>query len=269
MIKKSKKTSKAIPKVPFYKKITIFLWQLIRKPRFLASIFIITGCIFLYNIASYNVVSSSIDSVYHKFTKSTNLVLKNIYLEGVNHTKQEELLEVINIKIDQPIFSINVKKIREKIEDLPWVKYATVEVLYPSTLIIRMIEHQPAALWQNKGVLKLIDAQGHIIKTEDLENFANYIILAGEDVPENTENFLAMIYNQVALAKKVSSATRVSQRRWNIYLKNNILVKLPENNPDLAWQKLAQMHKDEQILNGNISSIDLKLVDKIFIKNKL
>lgn len=267
--KPKNKNRKTIPKVPIYKKIIRNFWQILRKPKTLAIIFIALGAITFFKGGSYKFVSNSVKNSYFYFSKSTGLVIEHIYQEGLKNTHEEQLIKALDIKMGQPLLSINVNNIRKNVEALPWIKYATVELQYPSTLSVRMIEHHPVALWQNQGDLKLIDINGIVIEEQNLKPFSDKVILVGHDVPENTEKFITMINMFDNINKLVSSATRVSNRRWDVYLKENILIKLPENNPEIAWGKLSQLHKDDNILSGNIKSIDLKLEDKIFIKNKI
>jgi cell division protein FtsQ len=64
----------------------------------------------------------------------------------------------------------------------------------------------------------------------------------------------------------ISSGTFISGRHWNVQLKNGILIKLPEDNPEKAWAYLTKKQKDSKILESNIKTIDLRIEQKMFVK---
>ena len=58
---------------------------------------------------------------------------------------------------------VDVGAIRERLLHYGWVKDARVLRRLPDTLVIDIVERTPAALWQNKGQLALIDAEGVVL----------------------------------------------------------------------------------------------------------
>ena len=61
---------------------------------------------------------------------------------------------------------------------------------------------------------------------------------------------------------------RIGARRWNLYLKNNIQILLPENNTSAAWGHLAQLNKKYKLLTQDLVSIDLRLSDRVIIQDQ-
>ena len=68
------------------------------------------------------------------------------------------------------------------------------------------------------------------------------------------------------LARKVKAAVRVGGRRWDIQLENRIDVKLPEADAIAAWVQLSEMQDRHQLLDTNVSVIDLRLSDRIIVR---
>ena len=68
------------------------------------------------------------------------------------------------------------------------------------------------------------------------------------------------------VTRQFASAIRVGDRRWNIRMKNDIEVKLPEDDAAAALAKLAKMDAEEKLLARDIKVIDLRVPDKVFIK---
>lgn len=58
-------------------------------------------------------------------------------------------------------FSINVDALRQSLEKLAWVRHAEVRRQWPSSLEVRIEEHQPVALW-GEGTGQLLNTHGEV-----------------------------------------------------------------------------------------------------------
>ncbi|MDB2415160.1 FtsQ-type POTRA domain-containing protein [Rickettsiales bacterium] len=196
------------------------------------------------------------------------MVVKDAYLEGQKYTKLENLSKIMNAKVGQPIFSIDLDKVRGDLEDVSWIKYAAVERQLPSTINIQISERQPVALWQYKKKAYLIDIDGYVIKEPNLAPFSDLIIIVGKNAPVFARSLLTMIERDDDIRTMVSSAIRVNERRWNVRLHNDVEIKLPEEEPEVAWEYLINQHKKNHILDSKIKTIDLRLPGKMYINKK-
>jgi cell division protein FtsQ len=58
----------------------------------------------------------------------------------------------------------------------------------------------------------------------------------------------------------------VGQRRWNIHLKGGIDVRLPEDEANNAWARLADYHKSHRVLDKDVTVLDLRIPDRLIVK---
>jgi cell division protein FtsQ len=66
-------------------------------------------------------------------------------------------------KLQGTFFTLNLERAREAFESVPWVRRAVVQRVWPSTLRVRLIEHKPAAIWQDaEGNEQLVDREGEV-----------------------------------------------------------------------------------------------------------
>ena len=91
-------------------------------------------------------------------------------------------------------------------------------------------------------------------------------MVVGRDAPRNTAALLDTLAVAPELARKVKAAVWVGERRWDVQLENRIDVKLPEANAIAAWVQLAEMQDRHQLLDTEISVIDLRLPDRIIVR---
>ena len=69
-----------------------------------------------------------------------------------------------------------------------------------------------------------------------------------------------MIYNEVKVA------IRVSQRRWNLRLKNNIEIRLPAENISTALNQLSEYQNKHSLFDRNIIAVDLRVPDRLIVR---
>lgn len=210
-----------------------------------------------------------IDTVQQKtLDKSAQMGFRvaNVYIEGRHYTDAESIRAIVTVQRGDPLFSFDVAEAREQIERLSWVKSAVVKRQLPDTIYVQLNEREPFALWQRGGRLSVIDEEGAVLTDSRAAEFARLIILVGEGVPDKARTFLAMLNAEPAIREQVEAATLISNRRWDLKLKNNMAVKLPEEDLGLALSRLAAAHRDEQLLNKNIAGVDLREAGRLIIE---
>jgi cell division protein FtsQ len=217
-------------------------------------------------------VESLKETISHKlvrFGSEAGLNLKHVYISGQYNLKTEDIVKVMALKEGEPILSIPLTDLKARVQSLGWVKEATIERQLPQTLHVRITERRPVVIWQNQGALQLVDIDGHII-TEGVEgqkeNFGNLPILVGEDAYQFVGMLFGFLLKDKPLFEQVSSIIRVGDRRWNVRLKNDIEIKLPEKQPEAAWAYLITLDKEKGLLKKNIHMVDLRLKDRVFIR---
>ncbi len=193
---------------------------------------------------------------------------QEILVTGRNRITQEDLLAQLKITHGAPIFGVDIAEAQKKIESMPWIKTASITRRLPDKIVVQIEERIPIALWQYNKKLALIDAEGAVLATGGLENFRDLPLVVGEDAPQHVTQLLTLLRAEPEVAEEMASAVRIGQRRWDLHLKNNTLVKLPEDNTGLALSRLARAQKESNIFDKNIATIDLRLPEKFVIDPK-
>ncbi len=199
-------------------------------------------------------------------TADLGLTLREIKVDGRQHTPRDELLASLGVHLDQPMMSIDPQALKARLETLGWVRSAAVERRLPGTLYIRLVEASPVALWQHDGAFRLIDRSGQIIDKADAAMFANLPVLVGDGAPAHCADLLAMLSREPDLAQRVRGAVWVSERRWNLRFDNGVDAKLPADSPEAAWSLLARLEREQHLLARDITVIDLRLPDRLVVK---
>jgi cell division protein FtsQ len=203
-------------------------------------------------------------------TGSAGLKVREILVEGRVETPGRHVLAVLDVKRGAPILGFDPAQARVELERLAWVKEASVERRLPDTILVRIVERRPLALWQHSARLSVIDRDGREIKDADPAKFAKLPLVVGDDAPQYAAQLLALLALEPDLEKRVAAAIRVGSRRWNLRMDAGegitIDVQLPEQNAGAAWSRLAEIERANKLLDRNVSVIDLRDPDRLVVR---
>ena len=194
------------------------------------------------------------------------LTVQEILVTGRRHAPRDILLEAVQLTRGTPTLAFDPQAAKARIEALPWIRSASVQRLLPNTVVVRLVERQPLALWQNQGQFRLIDERGETIAIDRLDPFADLLVVVGEDAPTEAGPLLDLLATEASLRPRVTAAVRVGGRRWNLRLDNGIDVALPEAEPAAAWARLAAYERQHRILARDVTLVDLRLPDRMVVR---
>ncbi len=191
--------------------------------------------------------------------------VNEVLVVGRERTKREDLLRAVGVRRGTAIFAFDPDAARMRIEALTWVREASVERRLPDTVLLRLVERRPMALWQRDDGFSLVDNQGEVIRDEDFGGFGGLLLVVGADAPRHIPELFRVLESQPDLEKRVSAAVRVGGRRWNVHLDNGVSVQLPEEGSSSAWAKLAEIEKSQHILSRDVQVLDLRFPDRLIV----
>lgn len=195
---------------------------------------------------------------FHTTMEDKGFSVANLLIEGRVNLTREQLKSVLDVDRGQSIFEVDLVTMRSRLESLSWVESAVVERHLPDTLSVRVNERVPLVLWQRKNKLSVVDAQGKILTDNNLSKFKNLLIVVGEDAPKFAPELVAMLEAEQDFGARVESAKWIGDRRWDLYLKNGVEVRLPEEDMGQAIKRLADAQREAQLMDRDVSAIDLR-----------
>ncbi len=194
--------------------------------------------------------------------------VEDILVVGRRETTRDELRQALGVGHDDPILFVDLNVVRERLLALPWVASAAVERQLPQTLIVRVVERRPLALWQQNGAFALIDTTGAVIQREKLGRFADLLVVVGDGAPEEAARLTAILETQPELRRRVAAAVRVGGRRWNLRLNDGVDVLLPEQEAAEAWARLAEYQQRHGLLDRPVRIVDLRNPQRLTIRTE-
>ncbi len=208
-------------------------------------------------------------NAFYNQTKEVGFKLTNVYLSGHDKLSKQAILHHSDLVFGQPILQVSLPELREKLESLPQIRHVVINRQLPRDLHIIISERYAAALWQDKDQLFVVDDEGVLMGDGDPVKHNHLPLLVGSQAPENFLSLMELLKSAPKVKESFDSAVYVGQRRWNIWLANGIEIKLPEVNPENALVQLEALQKSQPLAGTDISSIDLRVPERMFIRPKI
>ena len=209
--------------------------------------------------------SNKFKSLIDSYLSYSGMVLNEVY---VNKSKEsnvnnDNIIEVLNIDIGDPINSFNINNIRKRINDISWVKDSKIYLRPLGKLDIFILEHIPFGVLELNKNHYVIDNNGIRIKTIESFEFPDLFRLNGEGVTLAIKELPPIIQNLKQLNFEVLKVERVDLRRWNIFIKKGFYLKLPNQYPENSIEFLFPLNNIDY---NNLDSIDLRIENRISLK---
>lgn len=205
-------------------------------------------------------------------------VVSGYQIVGINHMDRRLIDEVVNDELDraardagalkapQPL--VDVGAIRDRLLRFGWIKDARVSRRLPDTLVIDIVERTPAALWQNKGQLALIDGEGVVLDRVPVTKMPDLPLLIGPGANAHSRQLDGLMATVPTLKPQLASATWVGGRRWDLSFQSGETVALPEGNTaaQASLQKFAKLDRSSGLLGRGLVRIDLRVPGKMIVR---
>ena len=245
-------------------------WRLLGSLGILLFIFFWVGVVLTLKNDLINKKIDSLKNEFYDWAATQGFVLDDVVVSGRDKTSKEEINTLLNLKRGDNILKIDVYDIKQKLEQLPWVKHVSVHKRYfPNVLQIEIHEKEVKAIWQINEKFYPLDAEGKIIEAE-FHVSEPILLIVGAGAPENFKNLMMALKDEkYDYLDKVKVANFISGRRWNLILndiREGVTVKLPEENIAAAWKKLLKLNETKGIFKRKLTIIDLRLPNKIVVK---
>ncbi|HEY1936023.1 MAG TPA: cell division protein FtsQ/DivIB [Acetobacteraceae bacterium] len=199
-------------------------------------------------------------------TAFAGLRVQHVDIEGRQNTPEPLLRAALGVDKGAPILGVSLAAARKRIESLSWVKSAIVERRLPGTIVIKLEERRPFAIWQNNGKFMLIDRNGNVVAHQNIADFRKLPLVVGPGAPQAAAALLDTLSALPALQARVAAAIRVGDRRWDLQMTNRTDVMLPEGHEAAALDRLMQLQQSHDVLDRPLVAIDLRLPDRLVLR---
>ncbi|MFP5330299.1 MAG: cell division protein FtsQ/DivIB [Alphaproteobacteria bacterium] len=194
--------------------------------------------------------------------------VKRVEVVGLKNMASAPVYEVALEQRSMAMPLVDVAAVRQKLLRYGWIKDARVSRRLPDTLVIDIVERQPAALWQDRDRLALIDAEGVVIDRVPVTKMPDLPLLVGPGANLHGRELNRILEVAPSLKPQLVSASWVGRRRWDLQLQTGETIALPEGTDAAraALAKFAELDKSTGLLGRGLIRIDLRLPGKMVVR---
>lgn len=194
--------------------------------------------------------------------------VKRVDVKGIQRMDSKPVYQIALNQRSMAMPLVDVHAIRSQLLQYGWVKDARVSRRLPDTLVIDILEREPAALWQDKQRLALIDADGVVLDRVQVDKMPDLPLLIGAGANARARDLARMMATVPTLKPQLASATWIGQRRWDLNFQSGETVALPEGEAAArqALAKFAKMDRSAGLLGRGLVRFDLRVPGKMIVR---
>lgn len=198
---------------------------------------------------------------------AAGFTIRHVEISGTVHLPRLSIYQEVLQGGSDSIWLADLSDMRQRLRELPWVQDVRIERHWPDRIAVHVTERQPAALWQEQGVLHLIDLEGVVLPVDDLQEFAELPLLVGDGAHAHAGAFLPLIADHPTIARQMEAALWISDRRWDMRMKTGETISLPEGTAAAAaLQRFADIDRVTPLLGQGFLRFDMRIPDKLVVR---
>jgi cell division septal protein FtsQ len=186
--------------------------------------------------------------------------------------EENDVLAQAGFEVGTNVFDIKLREIRERVEELQWVRYAMVERVLPDQIIIKVVEREPIGLGRIRGEVYQFDMDAKILDL-DTVGASSFPILDGlhrNDMKGNLKKVEAYKkvlddLGQTSLSEvHINEAGEVSV----VSASDPLIVNLGTSDFRSRWIKYLQLKSQIQQQYPQAVRVDLRFKNQVIVRMK-
>jgi cell division protein FtsQ len=189
-----------------------------------------------------------------------------VSLTGASQVSRAQALALAGVTGGSSLLFFNAETARAGLLANPWIADAAVLKLYPDRLLITITERRAFALWQCNGELDVIAEDGTVLQPFEAERYRGLPLVVGNGAERRAKEIIDLLDRYPDIRTALRASVLVADRRWNLRLTNGVDVRLPEGDLPAALDRLVKLDREKKLLSRDITSIDLRLPDRVTVR---
>jgi cell division protein FtsQ len=184
---------------------------------------------------------------------------QTIRISGLTQRSPQAVLAALGLEPGSSLIGFDAAQAQKRLENIDWVEKAGLKTVFPNQLEIEIVEREPFAIWQRDGVYYVIDRTGTAMGMDPATLVRRLPLVAGEGAQTAVFELVNQLASFPVLGSKLTGASRVGGRRWNLYFPNELKILLPEQGMEKALAWIDRLEREQGLLRKGVVSIDLRI----------
>lgn len=202
--------------------------------------------------------------IFSKYKFLRNYQIEDIKIINNKYLSEDKILNKISLK-NKNFFSLNLKNISDQVLSIREVQSVRLEKRFNGDIYLFIEEKRPISFWIKEDKKYLIDSEGQILEMKK-SFFNNLLIVKGEDANIKASRIIEKINIFPKIKVNLSYLEFESKYRWNLYFKENIIVKLPYKDIEKALNFLSYFLMNKDFKLNKFKVIDMRVNGRVFLR---
>jgi cell division protein FtsQ len=194
--------------------------------------------------------------------------VKRVEIKGLERMNPMQVHYVAASQNSMAMPLVELEETRERLLRFGWVQEARVSRRWPDTLVVDIVERQPAAVWQHNQELMLIDREGVLLEPVRLEAMPDLPLVIGPAANRQAGQLSRLLAGAPELKPMLEGASWIGGRRWDLRFQSGEVLALPEGQQaaEKALVHFARMDKMSQLLGRGLVRFDMRVPGKFIVR---
>jgi cell division protein FtsQ len=195
-----------------------------------------------------------------------SLPIKHVSVKGeLVYTEKPDLITAVTPYVKGSFFNVDVVKVRQAAEALPWVNQVQVRRIWPDKLLLQVAEHRAIAQWGDDG---LVDETGDVFYPPKHTMPAGLVMMHGfKGGSKVMTQRLVDIHQQMSrLGLKVTELTMDQRRSWQLGFSNGMKILIGRANSEQRLKRFAKVYQmGLKAYQKNIEGVDMRYTNGLAV----
>jgi cell division protein FtsQ len=197
----------------------------------------------LRNIAnaliSFSVLAVLYGAIYYTVHLPGLFPLQSVRLsDAPQRVDASEVLQVMRNEVQGNFFTVDIERLRQSLENLPWVRSVSIRREFPLSLEVQLEEYQALARWNNSA---LVDRQGEVFVAKSEQVMPEFVGQDGTAV-EVTQHYAQFSQQLASLDLQVTRLVLSPRHAWQLHLSNGMVLELGREDMQQRLARFVQAY---------------------------
>lgn len=202
--------------------------------------------------------------IFSRYKFLRNYQLEDIKIHNNKYLSDDIILDKITL-YNKDFFSLNLKNIGNQVLSIREIQSVRLEKHFNGDVYLFIEEKQPVSFWIKEGKKYLIDKKGQILEIKK-SFFNSLLVVKGEDANVRASKIIEKINIFPKIKVNLNYLELESKYRWNLYFKENIIVKLPYRDTEKALNFLSNFLMNKDLKLNKFKVIDMRVNGRVFLR---
>jgi cell division protein FtsQ len=203
--------------------------------------------------------AAAVQALHEAVVDRPRFTIRTIAVPDVSDDLAEQIRVAAFVTLPVSSLALDVGAVRERVEALGSVERARVRALASGVLEIRAIERVPVVMWRSADGLELLDRRGvRVAEVDSRLRRPDLPLIAGEGADAHVPEARALIDAAGPVVERMRGLVRVGERRWDLVLDRDQVIRLPEADPEAALRRVMELHARDDLLARDLTVVDMR-----------